>query len=84
MRTFLAIVGAAVALACSAAPALSMPIYHDRASTVESPQTVTAAPVDGESGTAAIVVVLIGTGALVAGTGLGFAAAHRRPLGSAA
>jgi preprotein translocase subunit SecE len=80
MRSFIAVFGAVIALACSAAPALSMPAYDSLSPTVSRPKAVaepvSAFPASSDTGTGTVVVVLIGAAALVAGAGAGFGAAH--------
>ena len=84
MRLFVATLGVALALACSAAPALSMPAHDSRSDSVvrsqEAVEPITNSPAVEAAGTGALVVVLIGAGALLAGAGVGFAAGHRREL----
>lgn len=83
MRSFIAVLGAVLALACTAAPALSMPAVDSRSDTVVRhdavPAPVTAVPTGDAAGIGAAVVVLIGAAALLAGAGVGFGAARIVP-----
>jgi hypothetical protein len=85
MRSSLAVIGAVVALAVTAAPALSMPAYDSRSETIVRPaavaQPVDAVPAAPDGGAGTLVVVLVGAAGLVAGAAGGFGAAHRLALG---
>jgi hypothetical protein len=78
MRSFIALVGALLVLACSAVPALAMPAYDSPSEAATRPQVVrepvTAVPAADAAGTGAAVVVLVGGVALLAGAGVGFGA----------
>jgi hypothetical protein len=80
MRSFIAVLGAVLVLASSAAPALSMPAVDSRSDTVlrqsGAPEPVAGFPAAGDTGTGIAVVVLIGAAALLTGAGIGFGAAR--------
>ena len=85
MRSTIAVLAAVLALAVTAAPALSMPAYDSRSETIVRPAAVAqpdgAVPAAPDGGAGALVVVLIGAAGLVAGAAGGFGAAHRLALG---
>ena len=90
MRSLIAVLGAVLTLAFSAAPALSMPAHDSLSDTVVRQKAVSEpvipAPIGDGSGTGASVVIVIGAAALLTGAGLGFGAARasRRPRGATA
>jgi hypothetical protein len=76
MRTFIALLATLTALACSAASAVAMPadpVSRPATAQPEAPSVSTTTPAD-DDGT--LPVVIVGSCALLAGAGVGFAAAR--------